>query len=774
MATESLKIVVGADISSATAAFKGLGDTLRDAGQDVSSALAGAASAVLGFGNATKSIGRAPLQDLNAYKAAVNSLKETIRSGVPPVVAFTKSVKDVPAAANAAAAALKKIPAGANAAGFALTNVGRVAQDLPFGFIGIQNNLNPLLESFQRLKAETGSTGGALKALGSSLIGPAGIGLALSVVSSAFVIFQNGISGFNKKSKEAKESADELAKSIKNIGQIQGEAAASVQGELAQVKTLASVVSDSNKPYADRKRALQELTEINKSYFGDLRVEDALTGKLAASVNEYSKALVNSAIQKSFAEEISNVAKASAKANTDIQKSRDALTRAQASQARAQQQLTEVQKNAAKTDAIGVAGSSKVNDALNNRAGAISKVTDAEKALKTAQEVQTKLIEQRLQLESELNAAVLEGAKFKDLDDPKKGDKEGDAIKKRIEALKKLREEVGLTKDQQFELLSLEVQLLEKDGIKLGFTKEEIQDQVRTLIDRTVGKEDREFVTSRLKIRVGGDLDFTNIKTDIPKIKTSVTIDPIFDKIKFKNVLTDEGEKLQAESKQGVIINVPASLKLDKIPDGAFQPVVDALKKGSALTNDAAKQITLDIGTVAATLQDAIIGAFDGLGAAIGEAFSGGSFGTVLAKFGETILKVIGGVLQDIGKQIVVASKLVAVLKKVLSSVGLGAASLVVGLALVALGGVLKNIKFSTPQFEKGGIASGPRSGYLATLHGTELIIPMNKIDKRPAASTGIQGGGNGIVILQPSLSIDGRSIKVMLDRIGRTDNRIF
>ena len=71
---------------------------------------------------------------------------------------------------------------GAKSAGFALQNLGRVAQDAPFGFIGIQNNLNPLLESFQQLKAQSGSTSGALKALGSSLIGPAGLGIALSSV----------------------------------------------------------------------------------------------------------------------------------------------------------------------------------------------------------------------------------------------------------------------------------------------------------------------------------------------------------------------------------------------------------------------------------------------------------------------------------------------------------------------------------------------------------------------------------------------------------------
>jgi hypothetical protein len=86
---------------------------------------------------------------------------------------------------------------GSNQAAFALTNLGRVAQDAPFGFIGIQNNLNPLLESFQRLKSESGSTGGALKALAGSLMGPAGLGLALSVGSALLLTFGDRL--FNTK-----------------------------------------------------------------------------------------------------------------------------------------------------------------------------------------------------------------------------------------------------------------------------------------------------------------------------------------------------------------------------------------------------------------------------------------------------------------------------------------------------------------------------------------------------------------------------------------------
>ena len=95
-----------------------------------------------------------------------------------------------------------------NTAGQSLTNLGRIAQDAPFGFIGIQNNINPLIESFGRLKAETGSTGGAFKALLAGLAGPAGIGVAVSVATAALtVLTQNGFF-------KSAQASDEAAKKI--------------------------------------------------------------------------------------------------------------------------------------------------------------------------------------------------------------------------------------------------------------------------------------------------------------------------------------------------------------------------------------------------------------------------------------------------------------------------------------------------------------------------------------------------------------------------------
>lgn len=70
-----------------------------------------------------------------------------------------------------------------------LIGFNRVIQDAPYGIMGIANNLNPLYESFVRLKNETGSTSGAFSAMTSALTGPAGVGIAIAAVSSLAVTF---------------------------------------------------------------------------------------------------------------------------------------------------------------------------------------------------------------------------------------------------------------------------------------------------------------------------------------------------------------------------------------------------------------------------------------------------------------------------------------------------------------------------------------------------------------------------------------------------------
>lgn len=206
-------------------------------------------------------------------------------------------------------------------AGLALSNLGRVASDAPFGFIAIQNNIEPLLQSFQSLSKESGGVGGALKALGTSLIGPTGLLLGFSLVSSAITVAiqkYGSLSGaidalFGKQdalNSEIRSAADSYAKyneQIKTTVSIQSNAAGSAQGEISRVQALAAIVNDTTATYLQRNNALQELAKINKTYFGNLDLESVKLGKLTTAVNAYTQATIQSAITKGFEAEIGAV-----------------------------------------------------------------------------------------------------------------------------------------------------------------------------------------------------------------------------------------------------------------------------------------------------------------------------------------------------------------------------------------------------------------------------------------------------------------------------------
>jgi hypothetical protein len=191
---------------------------------------------------------------------------------------------------------------GSNSAAFALTNLGRVAQDAPFGFIGIQNNLNPLLESFSRLKSETGSTGGALKELGKSLIGPAGLGIALSVVSAAILFYQQYQQRANKEVATAKKVTDEYINSLGQVQQAQLKGAQNAQTELTSLKLLYSQYQNSTLPLEQRKDAYKEIQKLYPAYFGNMAFESTATDKTKNAYNSLTDSILASARARAAAD----------------------------------------------------------------------------------------------------------------------------------------------------------------------------------------------------------------------------------------------------------------------------------------------------------------------------------------------------------------------------------------------------------------------------------------------------------------------------------------
>ena len=113
------------------------------------------------------------------------------------------------------------LPNAAGKSAQALTNLNRVIQDAPFGIIGIANNIDPLVQSFQSLKTSTGSTKAALGALLSSLAGPTGLLFAFSAISTGATLLVQKYGSLGQAFKVLTGQAKELTEEQKKYAESQ-------------------------------------------------------------------------------------------------------------------------------------------------------------------------------------------------------------------------------------------------------------------------------------------------------------------------------------------------------------------------------------------------------------------------------------------------------------------------------------------------------------------------------------------------------------------------
>jgi hypothetical protein len=239
---------------------------------------------------------------------AQETLKITITADNQQAV---KNIQETVTATQSLGTAFKTLPSTSNQATNALTNLSRVAQDAPYGFIGIANNLNPLLESFQRLSKDAGGAGGALKAMASGLMGPAGIGLALGAVSSILVAFGPKIADFISGTNEATKAEDKFAQSLSDARAEASETGIRLQAYL----TITQNASVSDERRAEALKAVKnELSKVNSAYASTITNVD----QARAAVDLYTQALVAQAITSRYIDEIANKTIALADANKKI------------------------------------------------------------------------------------------------------------------------------------------------------------------------------------------------------------------------------------------------------------------------------------------------------------------------------------------------------------------------------------------------------------------------------------------------------------------------
>lgn len=202
----------------------------------------------------------------------------------------------------------------------ALTSLSLVAQDLPFGFIAIQNNLPAVISSFGELTKASKGVKGALGEISKALVGPAGLFLAFSVATSAltFLIQKYGSFGgainalFGTQSKlidqilKANKAYKEFNEDLRTSIEITDQSIAAKNGEIASIQGLLKIVQDQTLSYNERNTALNKLKEIDKDYFYNLDLEKTKLSDLNTQVQAYIEIIKRAAVTKGFEGAIGN------------------------------------------------------------------------------------------------------------------------------------------------------------------------------------------------------------------------------------------------------------------------------------------------------------------------------------------------------------------------------------------------------------------------------------------------------------------------------------
>lgn len=608
--------------------------------------------------------------------------------------------------AASTATTLRPLTTGSNQAAFALTNLGRVAQDAPFGFIGIQNNLNPLLESFQRLRVETGSNGAALRALGQSLVGPAGLGIALSVVSAAVLFYQQYQQRANKTVKEAKTDSDAYINSLDQVTQAQVKGSKNAQKEITELNTLYAITQDISLSTKQRGDAVDTLQSKYPEYFKNLSDETILNGNAESAYKRLATAIIETAKARA---------------------AQDLITKNSSRQLENQQKLNDLEIAYGKEQQKNAVALNKIRDP-NNAGSAQFLARQAENAVK-AQAVIAKQItdlktdsniidSKNLKLTEAITASIKQGADLTDNATESTGKK----FKTLAEILKELDNALKVNEAQY------NATFAEKNTGKISAYQSAIDSLITNGYNPAADavKRLREEQQKLFQLEAGSA---TTLEEALKKRQKATVFDP----------------KLVGRAGNGA--KTPTGSSITQI-----QAEQDEIIKSQKRFNDEFDQLA----------EQGLAGTIGGISSSIAEALLSG--GDIFSAAGSSILAGFADFLGQFGK-LLVEYGAAAVLKGKLdvaaaipgAGIFAGAAAIAAGIALQvaagAIGGLLNNKKTGEKggrnqptAFANGGVVFGPTNAligeYAGARNNPEVVAPLSKLKS-------MIGGGEQIYIAE-------------------------
>jgi hypothetical protein len=645
-------------------------------------------------------------------------------------------------------AIVRPLTTGSNQAAMALTNLGRVAQDAPFGFIGIQNNLNPLLESFQRLKTETGSNALAFKALASSLMGVGGIGLALSVVSSLYLVYtqysQRAAKADAEKAKNtrsAKEALDDYIKSLDASTRAQIRGLENSQKDLINLNHLYEASRNLKIPMDERIKAAKALQDQYPKTFANFSAEQIALGKASAAYKQLSVDIIA-------------VAKAAARTDILVENEKEIVQLSQKQkglekQLKTQKEIDERSKSAAK-NATNISGST------------LGGTTDFSKDLSRAAEQQSK----SKNLQDQINATTKQIAS-------------------------KRHESLGIEKEITSELVKQQ-SVVSVTGIDTS--KDTAAKKTKTLseiiaeLSIELKQNDLAFGDTFNEKRIADIDSYQKAINDLVKIgfaPASAAVSGLISKQEELSKLV-RGSNLGGLSTDATSLLGISSKEFTIQPKLKIQPVVTGFselqKEADAFNEKFASTIEKGFGSTLSTIGDSIGAALANGGDvinAIGTSILSG-FGNFLSQFGDLLI--------EYGAAAILKGKLDLAIAVPGAGIAAGFAAVAAGLALKIAAGAIGSFvggqkgggKSGVTAFANGGIISGPTLGLMGEYAGAksdpEVVAPLSKLKnllgETDDAGNVIARSSNEPIVMVAESVIRGQDIVTSYRKASGTRNR--
>lgn len=702
-------------------------------------------------------------QALPRFNASVDAMGKSVQKTNAVLDQNAKNLAKVTAASSSFSGGMAKVPSVTNSATLALGNFGRVLQDAPYGFIGISNNLNPLLESFQRLGVQAKAAGTSVgSVLIKSLTGAGGLGFALSAVTAALGFAQLGLSlwtrGFGANKKAAEDAAKANEQFFKSAAQ-----------EITNLRVLEKVATDTSNAYSVRKKAVDELQKSYPGYLKNISDEAILNGQAAKAIDAAAAALAKRAYLQAAESTLTDLANKQLQARKEETDLIDKQRQAELELAKAKIESSKAGPVLGGSTFGGGTDLTPTQQAIDKANGKLAETQKQLEKNRKSQQALNNDFQYYLTIAEQFKADTIK------LDpDPKGNVKE--KIDKIAQALLELKNNIRI------------IDLTEGgDPVK---KYEEIYATVKKLLDLKVpenGTIIQKLLGDANKLYIDNLATFT--KKFGEEINKGIKNEQVPVEIKVKPILNPDDidtasqkaflDQLGGLFKNAQGIEVPVSLLNDNEIEGQYEklhPKLEELqglfadglpgaieafhKSGIKGFGDFVNMVIESQNAVQDFMKSLSTDAIASFGEAIGKALTGGNVGDVFANF----FQLLGEGLKTLGKQIIATVPLIQAIKKALFTNP--TVALAAGVALVAIGSVIEN---SVPKLAGGGIIPPGFEGdrFPAFLNSGEAVIPLDKLNKY------INTDGSTQVVI-PEVVLKGSDLVIAFNRQQRKNNRVY